>query len=134
MDANERARRYRARKRGESVTKVKPGPKPGFVQSTEHIAKRKRFGSEHPNWVGADVSTAGGRTRAQRTYKEIGPCVLCGAKRSERHHIDGNTANNEAKNIVILCRKCHMREDGRLERFRKLALSNNAKRRKALLR
>ena len=35
--------------------------------------------------------------------------------RAERHHIDGNTANNKPGNIAFLCRRCHMREDGRLD-------------------
>jgi len=36
----ERAMRYRARKRGEAVPKVRGGPKLGYRQSEEHIAKR----------------------------------------------------------------------------------------------
>jgi hypothetical protein len=99
---------------------MKPGPKPGFKQTAEHIEKRKRFGAEHPNWKGDAVSVKGGRTRALRSYRDIGPCSTCGALRAERHHRDGNTANNDAENIAVLCRKCHMAEDGRLEAVRKM--------------
>jgi len=40
MTAKERAWRYRARKRGEAVPKVRGGPKLGYRQTEEHIAKR----------------------------------------------------------------------------------------------
>jgi len=40
MTPKERAYRYRARKRGEAVPKVREGPKLGYRQSEEHIAKR----------------------------------------------------------------------------------------------
>jgi len=40
MTPKERALRYRARKRGEDVPKVRGGPKLGYRQSKEHIAKR----------------------------------------------------------------------------------------------
>ena len=33
---------------------VRPGPKRGFKQSAEHVEKRKRFGSDHHAWKGAD--------------------------------------------------------------------------------
>jgi 5-methylcytosine-specific restriction endonuclease McrA len=54
-------------------------------------------------------------------YPDIGPCVSCGAERSERHHIDGDTRNNTPENVISMCRKCHMREDGRLEQFKAMA-------------
>jgi len=93
---------------------MKPGPRKGYKQSPEHIEKRKRFGAEHPNWKGENVTKKGGRTRAQRLYPNIGPCSECGNPRSERHHKDDNPANNVPSNIAILCRSCHMRKDGRL--------------------
>jgi|ERR1039458_10253671 5-methylcytosine-specific restriction endonuclease McrA len=96
---------------------MKPGPKKGYKQSAEHIEKRKQFGADHPNWEGDDVTAKGGRTRAQRLYPNIGPCSVCGSKRAERHHRDDNPANNVPSNIAILCRKCHMREDGRLAKI-----------------
>ena len=42
MEVKERVRRCRARKRGESVPLMKPGPKVGYRQTEEH--KRNRFG------------------------------------------------------------------------------------------
>src|SRR6185369_12100838 len=103
----------------------KPGPKPGYKQSAEHVQKRKRFGPEHRNWKGDSVTTKGGRTRAIRKFPSIPKCA-CG-KLAERHHKDGNTANNDKSNIAFVCRRCHMQEDGRLARFRKLARENQPK-------
>ena len=121
MDANERARKYRARKRGENVPRGKPGPKKGFKQSDEHIEKRKRFGPDHHLWIGGDIQVRSGRTRAGRAFKKE-PCEICGESKKviDRHHLDGATKNNERSNIQFLCRKCHMREDGRLEKFSEL--------------
>lgn len=83
--------------------------------------RQARRGEDHYAWSGADVSVKGGRTRALRAYPKIGPCVACGAARAERHHVDGNTANNEPANVRALCRRCHMASDGRLEAFREKA-------------
>jgi hypothetical protein len=51
---------------------------------------------------------------AQRLYT-ADRCERCGDEhgRLERHHVDGNTDNNDRSNIRILCVKCHMTEDGR---------------------
>ena len=89
----------------------------------ETIGKGYPRGSAHYNWLGDDVSERGGRTRALRAYPDIGPCSRCGAKRAERHHRDGNTANNAPDNIDALCRRCHMAADGRLEKMPAVALA-----------
>lgn len=109
MDANERARRYRARKRGESVPLIKPGPKPGYQQSLAHAAKRARWGPEHHAWKGKAVSDRIGRKRALRRFR-LGPCERCGARGFDRHHKDRNPVNNARSNVEILCRRCHARE------------------------
>lgn len=106
---------------------MRPGPKKGYKQTPEHIAKRKRFGSEHHQWLGDAITVRSGRSRAKRAYPTIGPCVKCGKVKSERHHKDGNTANNRASNIIPLCRKCHMRTDGRLEAIRIIAKQQQPK-------
>ena len=111
--------RYRLRKKGIDVPFIPH--KKGYTQTPEHVENRKRSGKENHGWLGDRVSEKGGRTRALRLFPKVGPCVLCGAKKSERHHIDGNTANNVPENILILCRRCHMKNDGRLEQFRELA-------------
>jgi hypothetical protein len=114
MTEKERAARYRARKRGEDVPKRRPGPRVGFKQSVDHIEKRKRWGAEHHAWAGDDASVKAGRARALRAYPDIGPCEKCNAAKSERHHVDGNTLNNEPGNIMVLCRRCHMEAHGRI--------------------
>lgn len=62
-----------------------------------------------------------GRQRANRWYKNIGVCSVCGFHKSERHHKDANPTNNSPENIEILCRQCHMKKDGRWEIFIKNA-------------
>lgn len=78
------------------------------------ILGRYRRGPTHYNWTGDAVSEKAGRKRALRAYPTIGPCEACGATKTERHHKDGNTANNAPDNIAALCRRCHMIADGRL--------------------
>lgn len=122
--SKEATRRYRARLRGEDVPHLRKGVAVGYKQSVEHVAKRIRLGEKHHAWMGEDISEKGGRNRAIRRYREIGPCWSCGKEPAERHHIDGNTANNEVDNIAIVCRRCHMESDGRLDEFRELARRN----------
>jgi hypothetical protein len=63
-------------------------------------------------------SPGAGRTRARNLYA-VEFCERCGdSQYLERHHVDGDTSNNVARNIRILCRRCHMLVDGRLERLR----------------
>jgi 5-methylcytosine-specific restriction endonuclease McrA len=109
---------------GDIERRSKPGPKPGFKQSAEHIEKRKRWGAEHHAWKGDDVSPKGGRKRAKRLYPTVGACQSCGGPDAERHHIDEDTANNAPDNIAILCRRCHMQQDGRLDAAREAARRN----------
>lgn len=71
----------------------------------------------HHNWKGGKVSVNAGRGRAERWFPDCPPCERCGNDDSERHHVDGNTANNDVYNIRFLCRRCHMIEDGRLAAF-----------------
>jgi hypothetical protein len=60
-----------------------------------------------------------GRDEARRLYT-LGPCERCGALAVDRHHKDEDVDNNDASNIEILCRRCHMRVDGRLEKLREM--------------
>lgn len=83
------------------------GQRKGYKQTPEHIAKRKRFGPDHPGWKGDDVSPISARQRAQSWY-EARPCEKCGNPKADRHHVDGNTKNNGLDNIRFLCRKCHL--------------------------
>lgn len=107
--------------------KAKTGPKKGFKQSPEHIARRKMWGAANPKWKGDAALVNAGRQRARRIYQHIGPCSGCGALRGERHHRDGNTHNNDSANIAVLCRRCHMATDGRLSAFLEMARAQQPK-------
>jgi len=62
-----------------------------------------------------------GHKQARRWFA-LTTCAECEVvPATERHHWDGNAANNAPTNVVALCRRCHMRIDGRLETFREQA-------------
>ena len=73
-------------------------------------------GSDHPAWRGDDAHPVTKRARAQRRYR-LDKCEKCGRPAMDRHHIDGDTGNNDRENILLLCRRCHMKGDGRLDIF-----------------
>lgn len=79
-------------------------------------------GKDHHFWKGDDALRQTKRRRAQRIYA-LGPCEHCGKPGVERHHKDDDTGNNKPSNIVILCRACHMIEDGRMFGFMASSLS-----------
>lgn len=81
-----------------------------------------KWGEGNPGWKGDAARDTTKRKRAHRRYA-LGPCEHCGVQATDRHHKDGNTGNNERSNIAILCRRCHMLEDGRLENLRQMALA-----------
>ncbi len=64
-----------------------------------------------------DAGVGAGWLRAQKLYPHLGKCQLCDNRAVERHHIDGNTLNNEPGNVMFLCRHHHMEVDGRLEQI-----------------
>lgn len=80
------------------------------------VCLRTKYGSDHPNWKGDLAKNDAKRTRAQRRY-QLTDCERCGKRGTERHHKDENPGNNEPSNIQILCRRCHMTIDGRLEKL-----------------
>lgn len=75
-----------------------------------------RRGAGHPSWRGELASTEAGHARARRRYP-LGACVRCGRPATDRHHKDADPLNNEPSNVEVLCRRCHMETDGRLEAF-----------------
>lgn len=77
---------------------------------TRHIP----CGPEARQWKGDAATVHVKRERARKLYA-LGPCQACGAPGRDRHHRDGDTGNNSPENIRILCRRCHMAEDGRLQ-------------------
>lgn len=47
------------------------------------------------------------REIARRKKKEVGKCEICGGLAEEVHHKDGDKANCEESNLMVLCRSCH---------------------------
>lgn len=73
-------------------------------------------GAKHPNWKG-DNAGDGSKRRRIRKLVVLGACDRCGKPAIDRHHRDGDTGNNVSANLGLLCRRCHMLEDGRLAAF-----------------
>jgi uncharacterized protein YlaI len=72
-----------------------------------------------PQWKADDVGINSARNRAFHAYSLDGvSCERCEQQPAiDRHHVDGNTINNDPSNIQFLCRRCHMEVDGRLTAF-----------------
>jgi len=86
--------------------------------------RKAKLGSLNPNWKGDQIKMQSGRLRAERKFK-ISKCEKCGHKAHDRHHKNGNPINNESGNIQILCRRCHMIEDGRMNQLIKRITQKN---------
>lgn len=72
-------------------------------------------------WKRGPVSYNASHSRARVRYPTPTECERCGRTAPiERHHIDGDPLNNSRENIAMVCRRCHMEIDGRLENFRTL--------------
>lgn len=80
-------------------------------------------GDEHYAWKGDAALPSSKRQRARFLY-DLGPCEDCGQAAVERHHKDGDTGNNAPENIALLCRRCHMERDGRMNAFKEMARAN----------
>jgi hypothetical protein len=94
-------------------------------------AHRQVFqGEANYSWKGDAAKPDVKRKRARRLYA-LGPCEQCGKPAFDRHHKDGDTGNNTPENVAILCRRCHMKTDGRLEALHKLAEDRKGKIKKA---
>ncbi len=75
--------------------------------SEKAIAKMRHMGSDNPIWKGDEATEEAIRQRLHRSMPV--------PKGHERHHIDGNVRNNDPSNILVLTRRKHMIEDGRME-------------------
>jgi len=82
------------------------------------IHRPNNWGEFNVNWKGNNALPNQGNKRAIKRFK-ISNCELCGAVAMDRHHRDGNTLNNNPKNVQQLCRSCHMKIDGRLDKLHK---------------
>lgn len=73
------------------------------------------------HYKGDNIGADSGRMRARRLYKDLGICENCGKHpATDRHHINGDTKNNDRSNISFLCRSCHMYVDGRSDALHSL--------------
>lgn len=83
-------------------------------EARQNISKAK-LGELNPMWKGDFITCKSGRARAIRMYTFLGNCQECEKRPAfDRHHKDGNTANNDTANVLFLCRACHMKLDGRI--------------------
>jgi len=73
---------------------------------------------DHPFWKGDAAHANTKRNRARRRFQLPPLCTRCWQTPAcDRHHRDGNTGNNEPSNIAMVCRRCHMQLDGRLDKL-----------------
>jgi hypothetical protein len=63
------------------------------------MAKNSRPKTRRPKMAGA--------TRADVLYRSDGKCCLCESRGHHIHHIDGNPANQDIGNLVLLCIEHH---------------------------
>ena len=65
--------------------------------------KSRMYGKRAVNWNGGNIDYWS--KELQKTNKE---CCLCKSSKSlEMHHKDHNDKNQERKNLIMLCRRCH---------------------------
>lgn len=88
---------------------------PDEARNAIRIAK---IGSRNPNWKGDKAAKQSGRARAKTLFPELGLCADCGKPAVDRHHDNANTLDNSPRNVVALCRHCHIKRDGRIEKMR----------------
>lgn len=67
-----------------------------------------RLGENNPAWKGNDAKPTAARLRAHSVITTMVACKQCGKTgRLHRHHIDGDTFNNDPANLIVLCEPCH---------------------------
>jgi len=79
----------------------------------------KQSGSNHPNWSGGS-SRYWGKKILRESGKDTKHCQICKEKkRTEIHHIDGNSNNNKLNNLGVVCSYCHfaIHDNGKNTRF-----------------
>jgi hypothetical protein len=86
-------------------------------EESKEKERQSHLGEKNGMWKGDNITENSGRRRARARY-DLVKCELCGEDATERHHRDGNTANNDPPNVQLLCRRCHMIEDGRMNNLK----------------
>lgn len=90
---------------------------PRFSRVTFCSKACSKAGPNNPQWKGDAAPENTKRMRAHQVLSLEGrTCEFegCDAPAKDRHHIDGDTGNNDPNNLKALCRRHHMLEDGRL--------------------
>jgi hypothetical protein len=83
------------------------GKKGMFTEEERKRISERKQGEKNHWWKGDEVGNGGGHIRAIKMY-EATQCERCpSTHRVQRHHVDGNPANNLPENIRILCELCH---------------------------
>lgn len=98
------------------------GSHPQQTHCSRHCSK---LGVRNPQWLGDGATEQSARRRSKYVIRSLEGVTCehdgCIAPALDRHHIDGNTHNNDPSNLRCLCRKHHMVEDGRLARLHERA-------------
>lgn len=73
----------------------------------------------HPNWAGDKVKYAGLHIRIKKLLPKPKECMACG---KETGYLDLANISQKYLHVIsdweYLCRRCHMKKDGRLERIK----------------
>jgi len=85
--------------------------------------------SDHHNWKGKDSCNESKRARTARRFKIYGQkCERCMKNNAyDRFHKDRNLDNIDPDNILLLCRRCCMELDGRLDNLKLLDRASQIK-------
>ena len=92
-------------------------------KAVEEIKKRSitKLNDKNPQWKGDDVGYDGLHAWVRRNKPKPEFCEKCGLKPPyDLANISGEY-KRDVKDFEWLCRKCHMKSDGRLEKIKKLA-------------
>jgi len=87
-------------------------------ETREKISKAQR-GEKHYNWKGDKVSYRTLHNWIVKNYGKTNRCEICDGRKAKMfdwHNLSGNY-KRERDDWQMLCRSCHMKIDGRTERF-----------------
>jgi hypothetical protein len=86
----------------------------GKKWTLESRYNRKKSGN--PSWKGNKVGYSGVHTWIKRNWERKGICELCGSNRYVDWHNKDKKYTRNRNDWEELCRKCHMKEDGRINK------------------